>query len=310
MALDVIANPAVGGVPGVAAGTPVCRATAGHRPSDGRSSVRPVEHLRRPAASLRQALAYLQTPLLLSAATSTRRSPTPTSPSTAASTASRPRGRTAASASTSAASIARNRWISEPDIAVPDRRRRRPGRRRPCRSAASFDVREVFAELQIPIVSHSFFDELTLGAGYRYSDYKVAGQPLQHRHLQAVGASSPRSATSAPAPATTARSARRTSSNCSRRRRSASAERSIRAPARRPTATAAPSALNTGVTAGPVRQRSPPTRRTSTTRLFGGNPDLSPETADTYTVGVVLQPRFVPGLAVHGRLFRHQGRRT
>ena len=26
MALDVIANPAVGGVPGVAAGTPVCRA--------------------------------------------------------------------------------------------------------------------------------------------------------------------------------------------------------------------------------------------------------------------------------------------
>src|SRR4029079_15670428 len=38
-----------------------------------------------------------------------------------------------------------------------------------------FDVREAFAELQIPIVSHSFFEELTVGAGYRYSDYKVAG---------------------------------------------------------------------------------------------------------------------------------------
>jgi outer membrane receptor protein involved in Fe transport len=31
--------------------------------------------------------------------------------------------------------------------------------------------------------------------------------------------------------------------------------------------------------------------------LFGGNPDLSPETADSYTLGAVFQPRFVPGLA-------------
>jgi outer membrane receptor protein involved in Fe transport len=31
--------------------------------------------------------------------------------------------------------------------------------------------------------------------------------------------------------------------------------------------------------------------------LFGGNVNLSPEKADTYTVGVVIQPRFVPGFA-------------
>jgi outer membrane receptor protein involved in Fe transport len=30
---------------------------------------------------------------------------------------------------------------------------------------------------------------------------------------------------------------------------------------------------------------------------LGGTPDLTPETADTYTVGLVLQPRFLPGLA-------------
>jgi outer membrane receptor protein involved in Fe transport len=30
---------------------------------------------------------------------------------------------------------------------------------------------------------------------------------------------------------------------------------------------------------------------------IAGNPDLREETADTYTVGVVLQPRFIPGLA-------------
>jgi iron complex outermembrane recepter protein len=32
--------------------------------------------------------------------------------------------------------------------------------------------------------------------------------------------------------------------------------------------------------------------------LQGGNPDLNPETSDTYSYGVVFQPRWVPGLAV------------
>src|SRR5262249_20542747 len=30
-------------------------------------------------------------------------------------------------------------------------------------------------------------------------------------------------------------------------------------------------------------------------QLAGGNPDLTPEKADTYTVGVVFTPRFIPG---------------
>jgi iron complex outermembrane recepter protein len=41
-----------------------------------------------------------------------------------------------------------------------------------------------------------------------------------------------------------------------------------------------------------------PIRRTSITRLFGGNPNLQPEEADTLTLGVILQPRFIPGLAI------------
>ena len=32
--------------------------------------------------------------------------------------------------------------------------------------------------------------------------------------------------------------------------------------------------------------------------LFGGNPNLKPEVADTYTVGLVLQPRMVPNLTL------------
>ena len=42
--------------------------------------------------------------------------------------------------------------------------------------------------------------------------------------------------------------------------------------------------------------------------LIGGNPDLQPEKATTKTVGVVLQPRFVPRLVADRRLFRHQDR--
>jgi len=37
--------------------------------------------------------------------------------------------------------------------------------------------------------------------------------------------------------------------------------------------------------------------------LFGGNTSLSPETADTYTAGLVLQPRFIPGLAITADYF-------
>ena len=37
-----------------------------------------------------------------------------------------------------------------------------------------FDVRDLYGEIQVPIVSNSFIDELTFSAGYRYSDYEVA----------------------------------------------------------------------------------------------------------------------------------------
>ena len=30
---------------------------------------------------------------------------------------------------------------------------------------------------------------------------------------------------------------------------------------------------------------------------IGGNPNLDPETSDTYSAGVVLRPRFLPGFA-------------
>ena len=41
--------------------------------------------------------------------------------------------------------------------------------------AGKFDVREWFAEAQIPIVEENFIDLLQISAGYRYSNYKTEG---------------------------------------------------------------------------------------------------------------------------------------
>ena len=39
---------------------------------------------------------------------------------------------------------------------------------------------------------------------------------------------------------------------------------------------------------------------------FGGNPNLSEETSDSYTLGVVLQPRFIPGLSITADYFNFE----
>src|SRR4051812_44737766 len=42
-------------------------------------------------------------------------------------------------------------------------------------TTGAFDVREVFAEVRIPIVEHGIFDNLSLEAGYRHSKYQIKG---------------------------------------------------------------------------------------------------------------------------------------
>jgi outer membrane receptor protein involved in Fe transport len=161
--------------------------------------------------------------------------------------------------------------------------------------SGKYDVREAFAEIQIPIISHSFFEELTLGAGYRYSDYKVANHHFNTDTYKL-------SLEFAPIHDIRAR---------------ASYNRAVRAPnivelfsaqsvglagTSDPCAGAAPSATETqceltglsdaqygSVPANPAGQYN---------SFLGGNPALAPETADSYTAGVVLQPRWVPGLAL------------
>ena len=170
----------------------------------------------------------------------------------------------------------------------------------------AFRVLETFGEIQVPIIRHSFIEELSINAGYRKSWYKtlpgaglvVNGSPVVSRKYDTdtykLGAEF--------APIRDVRFR-------------ASYNRAVRAPniqelfapqfvgldgSKDPCAGHKIAAdefgclatgLNLGqnVTANPAGQYN---------GLLGGNPDLLPEKATTKTVGVVLQPSFIPRLAL------------
>ncbi|HEU5284909.1 MAG TPA: TonB-dependent receptor [Sphingomicrobium sp.] len=161
--------------------------------------------------------------------------------------------------------------------------------------SGDYDVRELFGEVELPIVSNSFIEEFTVRAGYRKSWYHVADNKFSTDTYKIEAELAP------------VRDIRLRGSY----------NRAVRAPnvielfsaqsiglggsddpcaGAVPTATLAQCQL-TGVTAAQYGSIIPnPAEQYQS--LFGGNPDLSPEKADSYTFGLVLQPRFIPGLAV------------
>ena len=171
--------------------------------------------------------------------------------------------------------------------------------------SGQFDVRELFAETQIPIVEHGVIDLLQLSAGYRYSNYKVAQHSFNTDTYKIAGEFAP----------------------IRDIRFRASYNRAVRAPnivelflpqgvalagtadpcapgpgGAPPAATLAQCQL-TGLTAaqyGAGILRNPANQYNG---LAGGNPNLAPESADSWTAGVVLQPRFIPGLALTADYF-------
>lgn len=176
----------------------------------------------------------------------------------------------------------------------------------------SYNVKEIFGELRIPIVYDSFIHRLELNAAGRYSDYSlpnVGGVPTYAIGLEF-----------APIRDITFRG---------------QYQRAIRAPnvqelflgqsvgfpgATDPCstegaitdATLRQLCIETGVPAGvlafgpdgPDPDTDPDPLNASLQPnpqiegFFGGNPNLQEEVADTWTVGAVIQPRFVPGLNV------------
>ncbi len=153
--------------------------------------------------------------------------------------------------------------------------------------SGSFSVTEFFTEVSLPIARNSWVHEFTITGGYRYSDYsngpktdtyKIEGRFAPTRDILIRGGYN----------------------------------RAVRAPTVQdlfapirvaldgssdPCAGAAITANQTGclmqgLTVGQVVAPNPAAQYNG---LIGGNPNLSPEKADTYTAGVVLTPSFIPG---------------
>jgi outer membrane receptor protein involved in Fe transport len=159
--------------------------------------------------------------------------------------------------------------------------------------SGGFSVRELFTELRLPLASHqAFFEDLSLEGGYRYSKYsegfstntyKLGLEWAPVRDVRFRG----------------------------------SYQRAVRAPnigelfapqavgldgSFDPCAGSVPRASQAACTAMGVKPGQygniDPNPSPQYNGLLGGNPNLKPETADTYTVGVVLQPRFIQNLTV------------
>ncbi len=176
--------------------------------------------------------------------------------------------------------------------------------------AGKFDVREWFAEAQLPIIENSFINLLQLSAGYRYSNYKTEGiDPFSQVVEKNSFNTKTYKLTGEFAPIADVRF--RVAYN-----------RAVRAPniielysptglaltgtndpcvGATPTFTLA-QCVNTGVTPaqyGNVRGNA----ANQYNGVLGGSAFLEPEKADTLTAGVVIQPRFIPGLALTADYF-------
>jgi outer membrane receptor protein involved in Fe transport len=158
----------------------------------------------------------------------------------------------------------------------------------------SVDVKELFAEARIPLLTDRLVERLAFEGGYRQSWYRnPASKFTTNVYKAALDLTAVRGI-----------------------RLRASLQRAVRAPnivelftpidyfiididpcaGTSPTATAEQCA-RTGVTAGQYGhiRPSPNTDVIGYNAIGGGNPDLQPETATTRTVGLVLQPQFLRG---------------
>ena len=173
------------------------------------------------------------------------------------------------------------------------------------------EVMELYAELQIPLVQDKpFFNELTLAGQYRYSDYDNSGNRTTNSFsTDAFGVQ----LTWSPVEDLTLRGQFQravrapnvielyTGQNTGLPNLNSS-QNSLGEQIYDPCATSAPTAsqsacANTGVTAAQYGSV-PDVISGQTQSLTGGNPQLTPESSDTWTFGAVLTPSFAPGLSV------------
>lgn len=176
----------------------------------------------------------------------------------------------------------------------------------------TIEVFELFGELQIPIVTdRPWFKELTLSGQYRYSDYTADGNGVSNAFstdafgIQAVWAV----VDDLKFRAQFQRSVRApnvielfTGQDTGLPNLNSAGTNSLGQQLFDPCASAAPIAsldacANTGVTAAQYGSIIDVISG-QTQSLTGGNPDLVPESSDTFTAGIVLEPSFIPDLTI------------
>nr|WP_255704107.1 TonB-dependent receptor [Erythrobacter sp. SN021] len=155
--------------------------------------------------------------------------------------------------------------------------------------SGSFDVKEFFTEVRLPIVQDSFFTEFSITGGYRYSDYSTGAttdtykieaelSPIPDIMIRGGYNRAVRAPTIQDLFAPNRVALNGSTDPCSGR-----------------VITAADvGCLAQGLSVGQVVGPNPAQQYNG---FIGGNPDLQPEKADTYTVGVVLTPTFLPGFS-------------
>lgn len=164
----------------------------------------------------------------------------------------------------------------------------------PTFDAPSFEVKEAFAEVQVPLIKDSFINELTLRGNGRISDYKgatgttysyggeVTFKPIQDITFRGTYARAVRAPNLADLFSVPGQNfAPGFGDPCSAvNLATGSATRQANC-----AAAGAPAGYDFRYIA-------------SLEIVSGGNPDLREEKSDSYTVGVLLQPRFIPGLSL------------
>lgn len=175
-------------------------------------------------------------------------------------------------------------------------------------TAGSYDVYDVFAEIRLPILAdRPFFEELTVDAAVRQSDYSTSGSattwkvggtwaPVSDLSFRATVSEAVRAPNISelfdpPLPITIAA----TADPCDPGNvGNGSAQREANCIADL-LAAGVPQAQVTDAN-GNLIWNNPLTGRFS--GVSGGNPNLEPETAETYTIGAIFQPSFIEGLIV------------
>lgn len=169
-------------------------------------------------------------------------------------------------------------------------------------TGGSFDVEEVFGEVSLPILKDTpFFHELTVGAAGRYANYSTVGgaftwnvnaawAPVPDIRFRGTYARAIRAPNIAELFSPAQGATFRPSDPCDVVNQTAT-------PSRLANCIAAATALGIPNAATFIANYSDPlTGRFSGTT--GGNPNLDKETATTWSIGTVLQPRYIRGLTI------------